>query len=137
MFLLDPKIEKNTCIITSIGIFQIRLMLDNRYFWLLIIPEIPNLIDWHDLNVDVSADLNKLTHKLSRFIKELDAADKINVGSLGNIVPQFHLHIISRHKKDYAWPGAVWGSGEALPIPESIKNKRIKAIKSYLNKKQT
>ena len=35
--------------------------------------------------------------------------DKINIGALGNMVPQLHIHIICRFKDDKAWPGAIWG----------------------------
>jgi len=38
---------------------------------------------------------------------------KLNIGALGNIVPQLHLHLVGRHDGDPAWPGPVWGSGPA------------------------
>ena len=31
---------------------------------------------------------------------------------LGNVVAQFHLHVIGRFLSDPAWPGPVWGHGE-------------------------
>ena len=41
--------------------------------------------------------------------------EKINVAALGNITPQLHVHIVGRRPDDPAWPGPVWGSGEAHP----------------------
>jgi diadenosine tetraphosphate (Ap4A) HIT family hydrolase len=39
--------------------------------------------------------------------------DKLNVGALGNIVAQLHVHVVGRRTDDPAWPGPVWGQGEA------------------------
>ena len=36
--------------------------------------------------------------------------DKVNIGALGNMVPQLHMHIIGRYKNDRAWPGPIWGT---------------------------
>ena len=51
-------------------------------------------------------------------MQSLAAPDKINVGSLGNIVRQLHIHVVARKQKDPAWPGPVWGSGPARPYGE-------------------
>jgi diadenosine tetraphosphate (Ap4A) HIT family hydrolase len=37
--------------------------------------------------------------------------EKLNIGALGNIVRQLHVHVVGRHAGDPAWPGPVWGSG--------------------------
>jgi diadenosine tetraphosphate (Ap4A) HIT family hydrolase len=39
--------------------------------------------------------------------------DKLNVGALGNIVRQLHVHVVARREGDAAWPGPVWGHGPA------------------------
>ena len=41
--------------------------------------------------------------------------EKINVGALGNIVRQLHIHIVARRTDDPAWPGPVWGHSPAVP----------------------
>ena len=48
-------------------------------------------------------------------LKTLTAAAKINVGALGNLVPQLHVHIVARNPGDAAWPGPVWGHGARSP----------------------
>jgi diadenosine tetraphosphate (Ap4A) HIT family hydrolase len=40
--------------------------------------------------------------------------EKLNLGALGNVTPQLHLHVVGRRADDPAWPGPVWGVGEAL-----------------------
>ena len=45
---------------------------------------------------------------LSKVMKKLFKTSKLNVEKIGNIVPQLHLHIIARSKKDSSWPLSVW-----------------------------
>jgi diadenosine tetraphosphate (Ap4A) HIT family hydrolase len=51
----------------------------------------------------------------SPVLKELTGCTKINVGALGNIVRQLHVHVIARNEGDANWPGPVWGYGERTP----------------------
>ena len=39
--------------------------------------------------------------------------EKLNVGQLGNVTPQLHVHVVGRRADDAAWPGPVWGAGTA------------------------
>ena len=41
-------------------------------------------------------------------MKKLFKTSKLNVEKIGNIVPQLHVHIIARYKKDASWPLSVW-----------------------------
>jgi diadenosine tetraphosphate (Ap4A) HIT family hydrolase len=34
----------------------------------------------------------------------------INVGALGNVVRQFHMHVVARFENDPLWPKGIWGS---------------------------
>ena len=76
--------------------------------------------------------LTKLISYLSKQVKLIDKADKINVAALGNIVSQFHLHLIARHSGDAAWPGPVWGAGKAVPLLADTQDFRTKAVRKLL-----
>jgi len=53
-------------------------------------------------------------------------AEKLNIATIGNIVPQLHIHIIGRHSDDFCWPAPVWGQSEfAHYTPQKLQ--RIKA----------
>jgi len=56
-------------------------------------------------------------------------ADKINVGALGNVVRQFHLHVVALSVGDPAWPGSVWGQGAAHPYDEPKARALVAAAK--------
>jgi len=56
------------------------------------------------------------------------AADKMNIGALGNVVSQLHVHVIVRKRDDAAWPAPVWGKHPARPYTEE----QVTAIRTRL-----
>jgi len=42
-------------------------------------------------------------------LREVMHADKINLASLGNVVPHLHWHVIPRFTDDPHFPNPVWG----------------------------
>jgi len=57
-------------------------------------------------------------------MEKLFSPDKINIGLLGNQVPQLHIHIIARFTTDPAWPKPVWGQVPVLSyIPKELDNR--------------
>ena len=108
-FKLDQRLEDNSFLIDIFEDIQIRVFNDFRYFWYILVPTISELKDWHDLPIKVEKNLLIYTRKLSQFLSQTQNADKINIASIGNIVSQFHLHVIARHKDDAKWPHPVWG----------------------------
>lgn len=43
-------------------------------------------------------------------LREVVAPDKVNLASLGNLVPHLHWHVIPRFTDDPHFPNAVWGA---------------------------
>jgi diadenosine tetraphosphate (Ap4A) HIT family hydrolase len=56
-----------------------------------------------------------VAERLKGWAKARGGADKINVGIIGNLVPQLHIHVVSRRRNDAAWPAPVWGYGQGMP----------------------
>jgi diadenosine tetraphosphate (Ap4A) HIT family hydrolase len=55
-------------------------------------------------------------------VRALGTVEKLNVGALGNVVPQLHVHVVGRRRGDANWPGPVWGHGSAQPYaPEALR----------------
>jgi len=112
--------------------FQIRLMNVQEFFWIVLIPIKPNLIELSDLEVDERNELLNFAIDLGNYIKSDQNFDKVNIGMLGNVVAQLHLHIVLRNKDDSAWPGPVWGWKSTSNIDEETKQIRSKLIVQYL-----
>ena len=51
----------------------------------------------------------------SRALQALYNPDKINVGAIGNMVAQLHIHVVARFRTDPAWPKPPWGAVPPLP----------------------
>ena len=56
---------------------------------------------------------------VSQALKGVTRCDKLNVAALGNMVPQLHVHIIARRKRDAAWPRPVWGVAPAITYSDN------------------
>jgi len=50
--------------------------------------------------------------------------DKINVASLGNVVPHLHWHVIPRFAADAHFPQPVWGLRQRDPAPALLARQR-------------
>ena len=109
MFKLDKRLESDTILVKELKKFQVRLMNAKEFFWMVLIPNKPNLIELSDLNIIERNYLMNFAIDLGNFIKSSEKYDKVNIGMLGNVVSQLHLHVVLRKIDDTAWPGPVWG----------------------------
>ena len=110
MFKLDKRLESDTILVKELESFQVRLMDAKEFFWILLIPNKPNLTELSDLNINERNYLMNFAIDLGNFIKNYEKYDKVNIGMLGNVVSQLHIHVVLRSKKDLAWPRPVWGA---------------------------
>ena len=46
--------------------------------------------------------------------------DKVNLASLGNVVPHLHWHVIPRFADDSHFPQPVWGARQREPSPRAL-----------------
>ena len=90
---------------------------DSRFPWIVLVPRRVGVSEITDLGEHESASLMTELRLAVRVMGELSQPDKINVGALGNVVTQLHVHVVGRFLSDPAWPGPVWGSGTAVPYP--------------------
>ena len=130
MFTLDKRLENDTFLIKDLESFQIRLMDVEEIFWLVLIPKKPNLIELSDLNLIERNHLMNFSIDLGKSLKSLLHYDKINIGMLGNVVSQLHIHIVLRKIDDVAWPGPVWGR-EYSKLDKKTKEYRTKLVSDF------
>lgn len=118
MLTLHEALHSDTVAVTRLELCRVQLMNDSAFPWLILVPERANIHEIHELEVQDRALLIEEIAHASRVLNQLYQPDKINVGSLGNQVPQLHVHVIVRYRNDRAWPGPVWGHG---PVRSYIK----------------
>lgn len=107
---IDKRIINDSEFLKDLDLCQLRLYKDGDLAWFLLVPRVSGIIEWTDLlpqqQIVLTQEIDYVCNLLKKYIKP----DKINIGTLGNMVPQMHIHIIGRYKNDRAWPGAVWGT---------------------------
>lgn len=109
MFRLDPRLAEDTEFVAALALCSVLLMRHARFPWLVLVPARAGFTGLHDLDAADRARLMEEIVAASLALRAMFAPDKINVGALGNIVSQLHVHIVARRRGDAAWPGPVWG----------------------------
>jgi diadenosine tetraphosphate (Ap4A) HIT family hydrolase len=114
-FTLHPTLARDTVEVTRLTLCRVLLMKDRRFPWLILVPALEEIREIHELAEEDRRLLIEEIALAGRTLERLFQPDKINVGALGNVVPQLHVHVVARFADDPAWPGPVWGSGAAVP----------------------
>jgi diadenosine tetraphosphate (Ap4A) HIT family hydrolase len=102
-----------------------------EFFWIVLIPNKPNLIELSDLNINERNYLMNFAIDLGKFVKSIEKYDKVNIGMLGNVVSQLHLHVVLRKIDDTAWPGPVWGMDFNI-LDEKTKKYRSELVSKFV-----
>lgn len=114
-FDLHAQLEADTVSLVDWRLSRLLLMNDRRFPWLILVPRVMSVSEVFDLPVADRAVLWREVDEAASKLKAETGAQKINVGALGNIVRQLHVHVVARNEGDGAWPGPVWGSGTRIP----------------------
>src|SRR3990167_5362006 len=109
MFQLDSRLEKSSFKIADLSLSEIRLK-DNAYFpWVILVPRVlSSITEIFQLPIEEQKILMDEITTLSSCIHSHFKPTKINIGALGNIVSQLHIHVVGRFKHDPCWPQSVW-----------------------------
>ena len=111
-----------------------RVLLKNNalYPWFVLVPEVAAEVEeLSDMERGAYDRLMELVYDLSQFMREYFSCEKVNVGCVGIVVRQLHVHVVGRNEGDPAWPGVVWGAPEktlydaarVVEIQQAFKNK--------------
>ena len=118
-FVLDTRLEADTRPVASLALCDVRLMNDEPFPWLVLVPRRAGLVEITDLGADEQSTLWQEVNRATAALRAVAPCAKLNLGALGNIVRQLHIHLVARREGDAAWPGPVWGSGSAQPYAET------------------
>jgi diadenosine tetraphosphate (Ap4A) HIT family hydrolase len=129
IFELHPRLAADTAPVADLDLCRVLLMDDARFPWLILVPRRRDLVEIVDLDAPERRQLMDEVAAASRALRAVAPCDKLNIGALGNLVPQLHVHVVSRVEGDPAWPGPVWGSGGARPYDAAWRDSMIEAVR--------
>ncbi|HEY1425310.1 MAG TPA: HIT domain-containing protein, partial [Caulobacteraceae bacterium] len=118
MFAFDAAFAATSAPLASLPLCDARLQLDARFAWIVLIPRVAEMVELEDLTTEQGAMLMSEIAMAGRAVRSIGAAlgrrpEKLNVGQLGNLTRQLHVHVVGRRRDDPCWPGPVWGQGAA------------------------
>ena len=136
-FSLDLAFVATAADLGELPLCHARLQLDARYPWIVLVPRVGGARELEDLSVADRARLVEETVLAGAAVRAVAevlglAVDKLNVGALGNVTPQLHVHILGRRVGDPAWPGPVWGHSPGEAYAPEVLEQAVAAARKVL-----
>ena len=87
-------------------------------------------MELEDLSVEQRSMLMEETVRAGALVRRLGAVKKLNVGAIGNVTAQLHVHVVGRRRDDGLWPDPVWGRGPVAPYADEERARLLSLIGS-------
>ena len=132
VFQLHPRLQQDSIELGQFNLSRLLLCNDSQYPWFILVPQRPGITEVFQLSEKDQQLLQQESSLLAKTLAHYYQADKMNIATIGNIVPQLHIHHIVRYKNDIAWPAPVWGKYEAIPYSKAQQQNVMDQIKEKL-----
>ncbi len=136
-FKLDERLEQDSIFIGQFDLCQLRLINKDAWLWFILVPLRANTTEIFQLSTADRYYLMDEINAMSVLMQEVGKFDKLNVGALGNIVKQLHVHVIGRQEDDAGWPGPVWGVSAGSSYSDEAISKIVERLKIEVRKNQS
>ena len=127
MFTLHPTLAQDSITLGDLPLCRVLLIKDRQYPWLVLVPRLDGIREIYQLSAKDQQQFWSESAQLSEELMRVFKGDKLNIGALGNMIPQLHIHHIVRYIGDIAWPAPVWGTQPMYNYTENalkqLKNK--------------
>ncbi|WOJ92542.1 HIT family protein [Congregibacter variabilis] len=123
---LHPTLAKDCHRVRTSSSAELLLHRNAALHWFILVPHTDS-IDLLDLPADEREGLLSEASRINHYLKETFAYPRVNVGALGLVVPQLHLHVIGRREGDPCWPAPVWGNLEMSAEYSSAQVDQVRA----------
>ena len=124
----DPAFEAGSVAAAEWPLCHVRLQDDARFPWLILIPRVEGAVELADLSAGQRAALMEETVRAGDLVRRLGPVEKLNVGAIGNVTSQLHVHVVGRRRDDGLWPDPVWGRGPAIPYDPAERARLLEKI---------
>ena len=134
MFELHERLKSDTWELGEFPLCLLLLSKDANYPWTILVPKRAGITEIYQL---ISSDRQQLLYEsclLAEAMQSLFSPDKLNIATIGNIVPQLHMHHVARTSDDIAWPGPVWGAAPALSYSAVDSDSTLAKLRAHLVK---
>jgi len=128
---VNKKFLKDSHLIIELKLCTVRLLDNFRFPWIILIPKRKNITDIFQLKkIDQNLLMKEIVYS-SKIMKKTFPTFNLNVEKIGNVISQLHIHVISRSKKDSAWPLPVWGVKKKTYTKSILNENIVKLQKAF------
>ncbi len=131
-FTLHPRLATDTTFIADLPLCRVLLAKEDIGPWIILVPRKIDLREVHHLSEEDQQQLMRESSLIAQRLEDIYHPDKINLGALGNLVPQLHLHHVARFQHDCAWPGPIWGNTEGVSRAKTAQEITVAEWKEWL-----
>lgn len=133
VFITDHRIERSSVWLADWELSRVYFKNEAHFPWIILVPREENIQEIYQLSSTQRQILTEEIAAISQLVQEYFQPEKLNVGALGNIVSQLHIHIVARYKQDIAWPHSIWQPNlPGSPYQEERLAEHVKALKARL-----
>lgn len=132
MVKIHPQLRQDCIQLGHFPLSHLLLMNDTNYPWFILVPDRDEITEIYQLSLEDQQQLLAESSFLGLVLMKHFKGDKLNIGALGNMVPQLHLHHIVRYRNDPAWPAPVWGRGVAEKYTQETLSDLVMRLKPIL-----
>ncbi len=132
-FTLHPRLESDTTVLGDFPLSRVLLSKEALGPWIILVPRVDELREIHHLPEQDQVQLMRESSAVATLLEKDYQAEKINVGALGNLVPQLHLHHIARFSNDIAWPGPIWGNTDGTQRSDELQAALAEELRAELS----
>lgn len=131
-FSLHPQLQADSHLVGDLALSRVLLLDDSRYPWVILVPRRAGVRELYQLAVADRGAVLEESCRVGEFMMQAFAGDKLNLGTLGNLVPQLHIHHVVRYRDDPAWPGPVWGHSPRVGYGVQALTERLQLLRDGL-----
>ena len=108
MFCIDERIQSTCFTLGDWPLSSVFLKNEQAYPWFILVPRKSSIQEICQLEHDERHFLMEEINYLSLLVMDYFTPDKLNIGALGNVVSQLHIHVVARTQQDPLWPQGIW-----------------------------
>jgi len=131
-FKLDERLKADCEFVGNMGVCSLLLMNNASVPWFILVPVVEGATELTDLPMAQQQHVLQDINQVAAMVTQRYSPDKLNIGALGNVVSQLHIHVIGRFTHDPAWPNPVWGQLAANAYSEAQLVQQLTNIRACL-----
>lgn len=132
-FQLHLRLQQDCIFLGNLPLCSVLLIKENIGPWVILVPRIEDLKEIHHMTPEQQIQFIHESSSVAQLLEDNFTPDKINIGALGNLVPQLHIHHIARFITDIAWPGPVWGNTNGEIRAQSAQTTLVYQLRDKLD----